>query len=281
MSEQILDGAVSLLAERNVLITGAAANIGKSIAMEMAHQGANVYLADRDEEACRALEQRILNLGRKSKSFNVDLSVRENLDTIHKELQADGIVIDTLVNNVSVDQPPISDNAQYWEQWQKTYDINVIGPSYLTKLMTDTMIEKQMPGCILFITSVHQWMIRGAAAYSSSKAAQGMMVRELAMTMAPHRIRVNGIAPGYVGVDGDGVPIPHAATPLSKTSIPPRYIGRAAVYLCSQYFSEHTTGSILTLDSGLNLNTYLTRGSGQTYSLLGRAISGVRRRLHI
>lgn len=276
-----MDGVVALLDGRNALITGAAANIGKSIALEMAHQGANVYLADLDEEGCRALEQRITALGRKSKSFIGDLSVRENLDLIHSELEAEGVVIDILVNNVSVDNSTVSDPYEYWQQWQKTYDTNVVGPAYLTKLVTDTMMEKQVPGSVLFITSVHQWMVRGGAAYSSSKAAQGMMVRELAIALAGNRIRVNGIAPGYVGVDSDGVPIPHAASPLTKSSIPPRYIGRTAVYLCSDYFSEHTTGSILTLDSGLNLHSYLTTGSAKAYSLLGRAISGVRRRLNI
>ena len=276
-----MDGVVALLDGRNALITGAAANIGKSIALEMAHQGANVYLADLNEEACRDLEQRITALGRKSKSFIGDLSVRENLDLIHRELQADGVVIDILVNNVSVYNSSTADPVEYWQQWQKTYETNVIGPAYLTKLFTDTMVEKQVPGSVLFITSVHQWMVRGGAAYSSSKAAQGMMVRELAIALAGHRIRVNGIAPGYVGVDSDGVPIPHSASPLTKSSIPPRYIGRTAVYLCSDYFSEHTTGSILTLDSGLNLHSYLTTGSARAYSLLGRALSGVRRRLHI
>ena len=281
MSQQIMDGVIALLAGRNVLVTGAAANIGKSIALEMAHQGANVYLADLDGEGCRDLEQRITALGRKSKSFVVDLSLRENLDAIHRQLEADGVVIDILVNNVGIDNTAVPAKGEYWQQWQKTYDTNVIGPAYLTKLFTDTMIEKQVPGSVLFITSVHQWMVRGSAAYSSSKAAQGMMVRELAIALAGQRIRVNGIAPGYVGVDSDGVPIPHAATPLSKSSIPPRYIGRTAVYLCSDYFSEHTTGSILTLDSGLNLHSYLTTGASKPYTLLGRAISGVRRRLHI
>lgn len=276
-----MDGVVALLEGRNALVTGAAANIGKSIALEMAHQGANVYLADINEEACRALEQRITALGRKSRSFIVDLSVRENLDLIHRELQADGVTVDILVNNVGVDHSASSDSVGYWQQWQKTYETNVIGPAYLTKLFTDTMIEKEVPGSVLFITSVHQWMVRGAASYSSSKAAQGMMVRELALALASHHIRVNGIAPGYVGVDSDGVPIPHAATPLSKSSIPPRYIGRTAVYLCSDYFSQHTTGSILTLDSGLNLHSYLTTGPAKAYSLLDRALSGVRRRLHI
>jgi NAD(P)-dependent dehydrogenase (short-subunit alcohol dehydrogenase family) len=273
MSQQIMDGVIALLDGRNALVTGAAANIGKSIALEMAHQGANVYLADIDEEGCRALEQRITALGRKSKSFIVDLSVRENLEAIHRQIDAEGVVIDILVNNVGIDNSMASDKGEYWQQWQKTYDTNVIGPAYLTKLFTDTMVEKNVPGSVLFITSVHQWMVRGRAAYSSSKAAQGMMVRELALALASHRIRVNGIAPGYVGVDSDGVPIPHAATP--------RYIGRTAVYLCSDYFSEHTTGSVLTLDSGLNLHSHLTIGSAKTSSLLGRAISGVRRRLHI
>jgi NAD(P)-dependent dehydrogenase (short-subunit alcohol dehydrogenase family) len=86
-----------------------------------------------------------------------------------------------------------------------------------------------------------------------------MLVKELAMEYAQYKIRVNGIAPGWTAEDDSGNPLYHESTPLYKSSVNPRFIGRAAVYLASDYFSKFTTGSIIKIDAGLSLQNYLTR----------------------
>ena len=93
----------------------------------------------------------------------------------------------------------------------------------------------------------------GDALYSASKAAVGMVVRELAAELASARIRVNAIAPGWVASGDDGGPVAHRLTPLYKTSIPPAFIGKAAVFLAADSLSGHTTGSVLTVDGGASL----------------------------
>jgi NAD(P)-dependent dehydrogenase (short-subunit alcohol dehydrogenase family) len=84
-----------------------------------------------------------------------------------------------------------------------------------------------------------------------------MIIKELALDLAPYHIRVNGIAPGYIDEDKNGNPITHKYTPLYKSSINPRYIGRAAVYLSSDFFSRFTTGTVLKIDAGLSLYNHL------------------------
>ena len=92
----------------------------------------------------------------------------------------------------------------------------------------------------------------------------GMIVKELAIDLAPHRIRVNGIAPGWVAENEQGLALIHRYVPLHNCSINPRYIGRAAVYLASDYFSEFTTGTVLKIDAGLSLyNHYVDRTIGK------------------
>ena len=83
-----------------------------------------------------------------------------------------------------------------------------------------------------------------------------MAIKELAIDLAPYNIRVNGIAPGWVEEDYKNQPKPHPYTPLRQSSINPRYIGRAAVYLAADYFSRFTTGTVLTIDAGLSLYSY-------------------------
>ncbi len=80
-----------------------------------------------------------------------------------------------------------------------------------------------------------------------------MIVKELAIELGAYRIRVNGIAPSWAQADEHGMPKPNKFAPLYKTSIPPEFIGRAAVYLASDYFSYCTTGTVLTVDGGVFL----------------------------
>jgi NAD(P)-dependent dehydrogenase (short-subunit alcohol dehydrogenase family) len=101
--------------------------------------------------------------------------------------------------------------------------------------------------------------------YSASKAALGMIIKELAIELAPHNIRVNGIAPGNIKEDEKGNTIPHRYTPLYGSSINPCYIGRAAVYLSSDYYSRYTTGTVIKIDGGLSLYNHLVDKSKEKY----------------
>ena len=120
------------------------------------------------------------------------------------------------------------------------------------------MVSNNIPGSILFITSIHQSVPSQWISYSSSKAALRMIIKELAMDLAKHGIRVNGIAPGWVAEDKHGNTRNFSYAPLYGSSINPCYIGRAAVYLSSEYFSKFTTGTVITVDAGLSLHSYLT-----------------------
>ncbi|MFC1854173.1 SDR family NAD(P)-dependent oxidoreductase, partial [candidate division CSSED10-310 bacterium] len=180
------------------------------------------------------------------------------LDKLITTVKSEKLHIDVLINNAGItgEKKPFKDI--HVKEWQKIYDTNVLGPSYLTKHIAQIMAESKICGSIIFITSIHQWTIRGLSSYSTSKAALGMLVKELALEYAQYKIRVNGIAPGWTEEDDSGNPLYHGATPLYQSSINPRYIGRAAVYLTSDYFSRFTTGSIIKIDAGLSLHNHLS-----------------------
>jgi hypothetical protein len=80
-----------------------------------------------------------------------------------------------------------------------------------------------------------------------------MTIQELALKLAPHGIRVNGIAPGWIKEQENGDLYHHKSSPLRQSTINPEYIGRAAVYLSADYFSYFTTGTILKIDNGFSL----------------------------
>ncbi|MEN8167923.1 MAG: SDR family oxidoreductase [Pseudomonadota bacterium] len=247
----------NLLEGRTVLVTGGASNIGRGIAVESARQGANVVIVDIDDEALASLGKNMARYPGWTKGYHCDLSQNDAIDSLCETLQKENILVDVLANNVGVGNETRSVVDMDIGEWQKTFATNVFGPMYLTRCITRSMIKKQRTGSIIFITSIHQWTVRRDAAYSASKGALAMIVKELAVDLAPHGIRVNGIAPGWVAEDTEGDPLPQRAAVLHQSSIQPCYIGRAAVYLSADCYSFYTTGSVLKIDAGLSLSNHL------------------------
>lgn len=251
----------NLLDGNTVLVTGGASNIGKEVVIESARQGANVVILDIDDEARESLEQDLVQARHpgRVKSYHCDLSSRTEIDRLCENLKKDNILVDVLVNNVGVTSESRSVLDLDIDEWQNTFGTNVFGPMYLTRCIARSMIDNSRKGSILFITSIHQWTVRRFVTYSATKGALGMIINELAVDLAPHGIRVNGIAPGWVAENAAGSPLEQRVAPLHQSSIRPCYIGRAAVYLSADHYSFHTTGSVLKIDAGLSLQNYLMK----------------------
>jgi NAD(P)-dependent dehydrogenase (short-subunit alcohol dehydrogenase family) len=243
-----------LLRGKNALITGAGQNIGKSIALEMARQACNVFFTDIEEDRCRQLEEELRRehpgncQGRLS-----DISRQEDVKDLLKFLDENGIKIDILVNNVGIQYETASLDDLDLGEWRRTFETNIFGPMLLTKNIAQRMKKDSLQGSIIFLTSIHQFEPVRWPSYSSSKAALGMIIEELAIELAKYKIRVNGIAPGWTGRDKDGELFYEKYSLLQQRSVDPCYIGRAAVYLASDYFSKFTTGTVLKIDGGTSL----------------------------
>lgn len=243
-----------ILAGKNVLISGAGPNIGKSLALEMGKQGAKIFFTDLNRVGIADIEKECQNQQISSKGFAFDIRKVENVDALCTFFDQNAISIDVVVHNAALEfKNTISLMDFNLEEWVQTYATNVFGPMHLTKCIVERMRRQGNPASIIFITSINQFNPSGRTSYSSSKAALGMIVKELAVELAAYRIRVNGIAPGPAKVDGEGKPKPNRFVPLYKTSIPPEFIGRAAVFLASDYYSYCTTGTVLTVDGGVSL----------------------------
>jgi len=246
-----------LLLGRNVLVTGAGRNIGRSIALEMAHEGASIYFTDLDQAAVARLQGELATSGTRTRGLVSDVSKASDINALYAFLHAEGVIVDILVNNVGVARGGGLQTLTMADL-HAVFDTNVVGPLQLTQYVIKTLIAGARPGTVLFISSVHDRSTGSSLAYAASKAAIAMIVRQLAFELAPHRIRVNGIAPGAVDVNAKNQLPPSPGSMLVGSCIHPSYIGRAAVYLASDYFSQFTTGSMLTVDAGL-----LTRPQNQ------------------
>lgn len=238
----------SLLKSKNVLIAGAGRNIGKGILLELGRHGANLYLTNLSEQLCRELEGVHYEIHHvHPRWFVSDIRKTKDNERVIEYFRVNRIPLDILVINAFDDS--VADMA-------RVFETNVQGPLSLISLASRMMIEQKTRGSIIVLSSIHQETVHRNVNYSSSKASLKIVVQKTAKELAPHKIRVNGIAPGYVAEDEHGQARTHRFTPLGGCSIPPRYIGRTVLYLASDQYSQHTTGTIVKVDAGLSLHTY-------------------------
>jgi NAD(P)-dependent dehydrogenase (short-subunit alcohol dehydrogenase family) len=237
-----------LLRGRCALITGAGHNIGRAIALEMARQGATILFTEIDAGRASALAAELTQVGVRQHGFALNAGEAANIASLHQQIRGLGLTVDLLVNNAAL-QPEQSFLALEADDWQRSLAANVIGPAQLSRALASDLIAAGKPGSILFISSIHQWEPALWPAYSSAKAALGMLIQEMAAELAAHGIRVNGIAPGWVTEERRV----SRFSLLHGSTIDPVYIGRAAVFLASEHYSRYTTGTVLTVDAGLSL----------------------------
>ena len=240
-----------LLEHQTAIITGAAKGIGRGIASEMAHEGAELVLVDVDQEGLNETESMIAAPGKTHVKVLADVQDLTQIQRIVDTALQHFSTIDILVNNAGINTPA---PEQFLELPADAYDrvlrTNARGPFFLAQRVAREMIARQTRGSILFTSSTHARVVSMQPAYSASKAAIEMLVRELALDLAEYGIRVNAVAPGWIDVKGQTEKA-NPFIPLGYTGAP-KDIAQAMVFLASSSAS-YITGQTLTVDGGFSL----------------------------
>lgn len=232
---------------RIVLITGAARNIGKGIAKTLLAEGYTCILGDKDKNELHKTFTELTSFG-KCYEYVLDLSDFEQIEKMQKWLQKAGLVVNNLVNNAAFEsQQNILDFKP--EEITKSNATNLAGPFYLSSLFAKNLVKKGLKGNLIFITSTHSQVIRTHPLYSSAKAAIEMFVKESALELAPHGIRVNAVAPG--AVQESAKLLPDERVPLGVQQ-QPQDIGEGVAFLLSEK-ARFITGQTLVIDGGFSI----------------------------
>jgi 3-oxoacyl-[acyl-carrier protein] reductase len=244
-----------LLASKSILITGASKGIGKATALLCAEQGASLVLLSRNSDLLNDLKQEIISKYPAGVLvFPCDITKTEQLENVFKQLNAEKITIDCLVNNAGIMQDAtlltITD-----ELIKNTYETNVFPVIHASRLAVKNMLRKRK-GSIINITSIigingHP----GNTVYGSSKAAVVGITKSLSKELAPLNIRVNAVAPGFIETElTAGIDEKFREKNLNSIGMKrfgkPEDVAKAILFLASD-LSEYVTGQVIGVDGSM------------------------------
>ena len=195
---------MKLLAEKNVLITGASRGIGRSIAIEMAKQGANIaftYLSS--PEKAVELEKELQEAGIKAKGYRSDASDFKAAEELITSVLADFGSLEVVVNNAGITKDNLLMRMTE-EQFDDVIRINLKSVFNITKACQKPML-RQRKGSIINISSVVG--IKGNAGqsnYAASKAGIIGFTKSIALELGSRNIRCNAVAPGFIVTEMTG-----------------------------------------------------------------------------
>lgn len=259
---------------QRALVTGASSGIGRGVALALGSAGADVvvnYLSDPD--AARTVVEEIKAAGASALAIRADVSREDEVRAMFAEMLGAWGTIDILVNNAGLQRDaPLPDMTL--EQWNTVLAVNLTGMFLCSREAALEMIRRgprpevsRATGKILCVSSVHEvipWA--GHVNYAASKGGVRLFMQSTAQELAPHRIRVNSIAPGAVQTPINR-PAWESAEALRSllTLIPygrigqPEDIGKVAVWLASDD-SDYVHGQTIFVDGGMTLYPEFARG---------------------
>lgn len=241
------------------IVTGSSKGIGKSIAEQMAQQGAKVVISSRKAPACEEVAQNIRKSGGQAVAIPANISDKAQLENLVAQTRKQLGPIDILVCNAASNPYYGPTEKMPDDAFDKIMKNNILSNIWLSNLCAPDMKAKK-DGAIIVVSSIGG--LRGTAilgAYGISKAADMALVRNLALELGPHNIRVNTIAPGLVKTDfakalwEDEALLENRLerSPLKRIGEPDD-IGGIAVMLASRA-GAFLTGQVIVVDGGVTI----------------------------
>lgn len=245
---------------RVALVTGAAQGIGRSIALRLAGDGADLALLDLDGDGLQAVAAEIKALGNRAVALPVDMLDRKAMAAAFTTAAEDLGAIDILVNNVG--QSARENAAPFWEAGPELaefmVDICLHTTMDATRLVVPSMRDRGY-GRIVNIASDSAYIgSKSSAAYAAAKAGVIGFTRSLARELAPFRVTVNAIAPGYIRTRAmDRLPAAFVEKAIAETPLgilgEPDDIAHAVAYFASEG-AGYVTGQSLIVNGGRWMN---------------------------
>ena len=249
--------------DKNIFVTGAASGMGKACALKFAQSGANVAMADIDEERLKEAEKEAAQYGTRIKSYILDVSDGQQVDRVLETAWKDSGSIDILVHAAGIVILGLLHELGR-EQWDKTMAVNLEGTYLVNHKMTQLMMGRKYGKIINFSSIAGKIGESYNAAYSASKGGVSLLTQSLALEMAPFNITVNAVAPGKIMTEQtEGA----ARWWAKKRKITPEeFIAEVADSVPVKRFGTPEEVADCVLFLGSDMSSYIT---GQTITVAG------------
>jgi len=262
-----MDPADLELTDQVALVTGAGAGIGRGVAIGLAQAGADIVLAEIDLDRAEEAAARVRETGRRSLVVPTDVMDTDQIRAMVERADAEFGRVDILVNNAGgVRGRRFLDQSE--RSWRRHIDINLVSMLAATHAAVPLMIRGGRGGTIVNVASIEAFRAAPMfAVYAACKAGMASFTRTMALELAEHGVRVNGIAPDHTDTPGnhgvlagllDEADLPQPTEeeraawaeliPLGRTGEVDECAG-AVVFLCSK-LSRYVTGVTLPVDGG-------------------------------
>jgi 3-oxoacyl-[acyl-carrier protein] reductase len=247
------------LSDINILITGGASGLGKTMAMELHGRVANVLVADRNEAALEQLQQECPGIV----CYTADLTDPAAVQEMVAKIFAAYGKLNVLVNNAGIihSEPLINilsrpDTKHNLENWNKTVDINLNAVFYVTVNVAEQMVKSRSKGVIINISSISSYGNMGQSAYSATKSALNALTVTWARELGMFGIRCAAIAPGFIDTPSTRAALTEAKIKSYENATPIRRMGTTAELLHAVIFiieNDFYNASVLDLNGGLSI----------------------------
>jgi glucose 1-dehydrogenase len=256
------------LAGKVALVTGASSGIGRATALALAQEGSDVALNYLSlPQGAETVARQIRDLGRRALLLPDDITDQAAVEAMVNRLSAELGRLDIFVSSAvySDREPFLTANM---EGFRKTIDVTMWGAFYGLRAAARQMIAQQQGGNVVMISSAQARVAHPSCmAYNMAKAALDQMARTAALELAPQKIRVNILYPGWTDTPGERKFFTDEVMHEASKSLPcgrlarPEEIARGVLFLVDPD-SAYITGTTLCIDGGSQLPWWSRRGSG-------------------
>jgi NAD(P)-dependent dehydrogenase (short-subunit alcohol dehydrogenase family) len=248
-----LDGKVAL-------VTGGSKGIGRAIALSYADAGADVAIAARGVEALEKTAREIEERGRRALSVPTDVADPEQVTALVERTTSELGGLDILVNNAGAAPFLSTVESIRLSGFEKYFRITFLSAVYCTQAAAKELLAKGDRACVVNVASVAGYIASpGLTYYSSAKAALINFTKTVAREWAPHGVRVNAIAPGWVETemnerarqDPNWYETIRGMIPMGRWGTAEE-VADVALFLATNA-ARYMTGSVIVVDGGQTL----------------------------